>query len=808
MRRAKFRPSVNASAARRTSVSAAKTETKPTPEATPINKQQQQQESPKKSADAEPPAPVNNETPKPESKPVATSARRRRSAAIPNLGRPRAKSTPKPQTSNEAETAKQNDVVVVDGPGLSDPPPVTRLADNFVRPGKSTGKSPSEKAQPKSLEKLTIPSTSTASTTAAVGRPPSTPLRDRFTEKRIVTPIIHDRRRDLKDIERDQETPAKRRKRYIKTQPPDRSKMTMSDLIYYNPKNNPMKSSLDSREKRKGQSGSEDEHVIGSLNNTGREDSEPNQSKNSADAIDEDQEEDEDGDTEMPVPQVRIGEDGTIVINEASLLVDASPKKTAKPSDSEIIYERSSYTTSASFKKRTHTATWTERETAKFYRALSTVGTDFTLINAMFPTRTRTEIKNKFKREEKINRVLVDKAIRERQHFDMSVFEQSESDIEAEKEKERKKKSKEVKKTTQRRKATKSKTDDGSQPEVSDADVGEKCEQSRADVSENLAEEKSDVVENGETKNVDESDIEKVVGSPTRGGHSDEGSDDEIQIMDILRKPTRSGRQPKLVKSFTIKEPPPRKKRQVREKLAEEKKGSGKKGNLLGTVRKESSDFSGYSPRAATRGQGNQQTAQTAGSTASVNQHAETSNREQSVEKHSAETTSKVGKTVTDQEAEKDLTVAATEPRSVTLQSYIQEGKVTFVSVPSAENSCPGTTITYIIPAGKLNTSVCGNENEEEEEAMDGKMISDSEQIECQIITSDEIPASCEFESEQEKPHCLLAETVITSPEYHIQAETYPDNGSVFIPPSHFKQTVGSAVTNVINVARADSDSD
>lgn len=51
-------------------------------------------------------------------------------------------------------------------------------------------------------------------------------------------------------------------------------------------------------------------------------------------------------------------------------------------------------------------------ETNKFYNALSTVGTDFSMINAIFPNRKRRELKNKFKREERRNGALVEKALR------------------------------------------------------------------------------------------------------------------------------------------------------------------------------------------------------------------------------------------------------------------------------------------------------------------------------------------------------------------------------------------------------------
>ena len=50
-------------------------------------------------------------------------------------------------------------------------------------------------------------------------------------------------------------------------------------------------------------------------------------------------------------------------------------------------------------------------DTQKFFKALSAVGTDFGTINAMFPSRTRAEIKRKFKREERINRKKVDQAL-------------------------------------------------------------------------------------------------------------------------------------------------------------------------------------------------------------------------------------------------------------------------------------------------------------------------------------------------------------------------------------------------------------
>ena len=61
-------------------------------------------------------------------------------------------------------------------------------------------------------------------------------------------------------------------------------------------------------------------------------------------------------------------------------------------------------------------------ETARFYRALSMLGTDFSLMETLFPRRTRFELKRKFKLEEKVNHVLIDKTISTQKPFDETVF--------------------------------------------------------------------------------------------------------------------------------------------------------------------------------------------------------------------------------------------------------------------------------------------------------------------------------------------------------------------------------------------------
>jgi hypothetical protein len=63
-------------------------------------------------------------------------------------------------------------------------------------------------------------------------------------------------------------------------------------------------------------------------------------------------------------------------------------------------------------------------ETLKFYRALNTVGTDFLLMQSIFPKRTRQDLKTKFKKEDRINRFLVEKALRNPLDFDLTELEE------------------------------------------------------------------------------------------------------------------------------------------------------------------------------------------------------------------------------------------------------------------------------------------------------------------------------------------------------------------------------------------------
>ncbi|NXC78284.1 BDP1 factor, partial [Anhinga anhinga] len=193
-----------------------------------------------------------------------------------------------------------------------------------------------------------------------------------------------------------------------------RSKMTMRDLIYYLPENNPMKSSL-AEEKR-----TEKNSALGQMKEQ--------EEKITPDHEEEDEEEEaengeESQDGPLLVPRVKVAEDGSIILDEESLTVEVlRTKGPCVVEENDPIFERGSTTTYSSFRKSFYTKPWSNKETDMFFLAISMVGTDFSLIGRLFPHRARAEIKNKFKREEKANGWRIDKAFKEKRPFDFEFF--------------------------------------------------------------------------------------------------------------------------------------------------------------------------------------------------------------------------------------------------------------------------------------------------------------------------------------------------------------------------------------------------
>lgn len=221
-----------------------------------------------------------------------------------------------------------------------------------------------------------------------------------------------------------------------KDAPLDKTSMKMSDLIFWNPnrnfmstQNKPEKSTKTANKK------DEEEPIVNPLLQATEEEA----------RVDEGEEEPEEGEVEgeeeaMPVPQVKIGPDGSLIINEESLVVNT--KKPVVEEDTDAIDETENTTTYASFRKPQTRQIWSKQETEKFYYALSSIGTDFTLMLKVFPNKTRADLKKKFVKEDRENRLKIEKAFRERKPFDMEVFKQLDELVEKEKQDKQKEKQK------------------------------------------------------------------------------------------------------------------------------------------------------------------------------------------------------------------------------------------------------------------------------------------------------------------------------------------------------------------------------
>ena len=117
--------------------------------------------------------------------------------------------------------------------------------------------------------------------------------------------------------------------------------------------------------------------------------------------------------------QVRIV-DGKLVVNEESLFVT---QPTAKYDSMDVVNESGNYITSASFMKKTARDKWDTTETDLFYKALSYCGTDFSLLNRVFPHKTRDQVKNKYKKEEKQSPEKIEHYLKDKKPLNVKFFE-------------------------------------------------------------------------------------------------------------------------------------------------------------------------------------------------------------------------------------------------------------------------------------------------------------------------------------------------------------------------------------------------
>ncbi|XP_057675399.1 transcription factor TFIIIB component B'' homolog isoform X2 [Corythoichthys intestinalis] len=207
----------------------------------------------------------------------------------------------------------------------------------------------------------------------------------------------------------------------------DPTTMTMRDLIRYIPMSNTMSSSLEDSVQ---ENENETEVPFSPKQISPHEPEVPlTTSGENGSQLQEEQEVEEEAVLEegneeaLMAPRIKVAEDGTLILDEESLTVAVQRAKGPNPAESrDPIFERGSTTTYSSFRTSKYCKPWTNEETDMFFLAISMVGTDFTMIGQLFHNRTRAEIRNKFKKEERKNSWRIDKAFRERRKLDIEYF--------------------------------------------------------------------------------------------------------------------------------------------------------------------------------------------------------------------------------------------------------------------------------------------------------------------------------------------------------------------------------------------------
>ncbi|KAG0295667.1 Transcription factor TFIIIB component B [Linnemannia gamsii] len=125
-------------------------------------------------------------------------------------------------------------------------------------------------------------------------------------------------------------------------------------------------------------------------------------------------------------PQVRVV-DGRIELDMDSLTVDHAVVDAADHLEPlEYVDESAAtrFTNSASYSKKNKSEKWSEEDTERFFEALSQWGTDFGIICKLFPKKSRIAIRNKFKREDRINHARVEEALNRKTPIDLESYSQ------------------------------------------------------------------------------------------------------------------------------------------------------------------------------------------------------------------------------------------------------------------------------------------------------------------------------------------------------------------------------------------------
>ncbi|XP_061390241.1 uncharacterized protein DDB_G0284459 [Musca vetustissima] len=204
---------------------------------------------------------------------------------------------------------------------------------------------------------------------------------------------------------------------------PDKSALKMSDLIFYNPTTNPMEQKPNPNIKLE----NGDKNPASTSEDDMKTENDNDKSKSNADK-----------EEAMPVPQLKLNSNGELILDDKSLVIETTAEQEARKvlANSSLIYLDENTGMNGFYSRQKRTRDWPSSETVKFYRCLQTVGTDFSLMVPLFPNRTRRDLKLKFKKEERINGALINKALLYPKNFDVEELKQQIEEEEKQREEE------------------------------------------------------------------------------------------------------------------------------------------------------------------------------------------------------------------------------------------------------------------------------------------------------------------------------------------------------------------------------------
>lgn len=188
---------------------------------------------------------------------------------------------------------------------------------------------------------------------------------------------------------------------------PEKSAIKMSDLIYYNPATNPMEQKPNPSVKLE------------------QSEAATNDVKPFTEKVEKDTDSSADGEA-IPVPQLKLNAKGELILDDKSLVIETTAEQEARKvlANSSLIYLDENTGMNGFYSRQKRTREWLPSETIKFYRCLQNVGTDFSLMVSLFPNRTRRDLKLKFKKEERKNGNLINKALLYPKQFDLESLKQ------------------------------------------------------------------------------------------------------------------------------------------------------------------------------------------------------------------------------------------------------------------------------------------------------------------------------------------------------------------------------------------------